>query len=222
MTIVIATRGIDLSVGAVMAVSGAVALTIIHGSGEPEQPRHRRCPRSPSGSLVALVLGVVERLPRRGARDPAHHRHARADAGRPRRRPADHRRLHHHGQQRAVQVHRQRLPARSAVRVLHLRRRRSRSSRSSSGGRRSACSPRRSASTPRRAGSPVSGRAGIIFGAYVVSGLLAGIAGIIYSSNIMAADANAAGALHRARTRSSPSCWAARRCWAASSASPAP
>ena len=39
----------------------------------------------------------------------------------------------------------------------------------------------------------MSGRAGIIFGAYVVSGLLAGIAGIIYSSNIMAADANAAG-----------------------------
>lgn len=32
MTIVIATRGIDLSVGAVMAVSGAVALTIIDGS----------------------------------------------------------------------------------------------------------------------------------------------------------------------------------------------
>lgn len=35
MTIVIATRGIDLSVGAVMAVSGAVALTIIDGSSDP-------------------------------------------------------------------------------------------------------------------------------------------------------------------------------------------
>jgi len=34
---------------------------------------------------------------------------------------------------------------------------------------------------------------GIVFGAYVASGLLAGIAGIIYSSNIRAADANAAG-----------------------------
>ena len=32
MTLVIATRGIDLSVGAVMAVSGAVALTIIKDS----------------------------------------------------------------------------------------------------------------------------------------------------------------------------------------------
>ena len=36
MTIVIATRGIDLSVGAIMAVSGAVALTYIDGSSEPD------------------------------------------------------------------------------------------------------------------------------------------------------------------------------------------
>ena len=36
MMIVIATRGIDLSVGAVMAVSGAVALTIIGGSPTPD------------------------------------------------------------------------------------------------------------------------------------------------------------------------------------------
>src|SRR6187431_1928870 len=35
MTLVIATRGIDLSVGAVMAVSGAVSLTIIDGSDDP-------------------------------------------------------------------------------------------------------------------------------------------------------------------------------------------
>src|SRR5690606_15844098 len=35
MTIVIATRGIDLSVGATMAVSGAVALTVIDGSDDP-------------------------------------------------------------------------------------------------------------------------------------------------------------------------------------------
>ena len=34
---------------------------------------------------------------------------------------------------------------------------------------------------------------GIVFSAYAASGLLAGIAGIIYSSNIRAADANAAG-----------------------------
>jgi simple sugar transport system permease protein len=35
MTVVIATRGIDLSVGAVMAVAGAVALTIIDGAADP-------------------------------------------------------------------------------------------------------------------------------------------------------------------------------------------
>ena len=34
---------------------------------------------------------------------------------------------------------------------------------------------------------------GIVWGAYAASGLLAGLAGILYSSNIMAADANAAG-----------------------------
>jgi simple sugar transport system permease protein len=36
---------------------------------------------------------------------------------------------------------------------------------------------------------------GIVFGAYVASATLAGVAGLIYSSNIMAADANAAGEL---------------------------
>ncbi len=36
MMIVISTRGIDLSVGAIMAVSGAVALTIIDGSATPD------------------------------------------------------------------------------------------------------------------------------------------------------------------------------------------
>lgn len=45
MTLVIATRGIDLSVGAVMAVSGAVALTLIDGSAD-------------AGS-VATVLGAI-------------------------------------------------------------------------------------------------------------------------------------------------------------------
>src|SRR5690606_10280252 len=57
MTLVIATRGIDLSVGAVMAVSGAVALTIIDASPTPHN-------LSVVGLaiviavLVSLVLGV--------------------------------------------------------------------------------------------------------------------------------------------------------------------
>ncbi|WP_405374649.1 MULTISPECIES: ABC transporter permease [unclassified Microbacterium] len=46
MTLVIATRGIDLSVGAIMAVSGAVALTVISGSPDP-------------GSLGTVILAIV-------------------------------------------------------------------------------------------------------------------------------------------------------------------
>lgn len=53
MTIVIATRGIDLSVGALMAVSGAVALTIIDGSGSPD---------SAATLTAAIVAGVVTTL----------------------------------------------------------------------------------------------------------------------------------------------------------------
>src|SRR5262245_9521869 len=49
MTLVIATRGIDLSVGAVMAVSGAVALTIIDDSSDPG---------STGVVLVAIAAGV--------------------------------------------------------------------------------------------------------------------------------------------------------------------
>ena len=49
MTLVIATRGIDLSVGAVMAVSGAVALTFIDGSSNPG---------SVGTVLVAIAIGV--------------------------------------------------------------------------------------------------------------------------------------------------------------------
>ena len=53
MTIVIATRGIDLSVGALMAVSGAVALTIIDGSDSPDA----------AGTItVAIVAAVVTTL----------------------------------------------------------------------------------------------------------------------------------------------------------------
>lgn len=51
MTIVIATRGIDLSVGAVMAVSGAVALTIIDASPDPGDP-------ATVAVAVAAALGV--------------------------------------------------------------------------------------------------------------------------------------------------------------------
>jgi ribose/xylose/arabinose/galactoside ABC-type transport system permease subunit len=60
MTIVIATRGIDLSVGAIMAVSGAVALTIIHGSTTPDSPETIAFAVGVA-VLVALVLGILRR-----------------------------------------------------------------------------------------------------------------------------------------------------------------
>lgn len=53
MTLVIATRGIDLSVGAIMAVSGAVAMTIIDASPTPH---------SPSTVAIAIVVAVLVSL----------------------------------------------------------------------------------------------------------------------------------------------------------------
>ena len=104
MTIVIATRGIDLSVGAIMAVSGAVALTIIDTSDSPNSLGTVAVAIG-VGVLVSLVLGVWNGflvavlgiqpiiatlvLMLAGSRDRA----------------PDHRGLHHHGQQRALQVH---------------------------------------------------------------------------------------------------------------------
>lgn len=57
MTLVIATRGIDLSVGAVLAVSGAVSLTIIGGSEHPGDLGTVAVAIA-MGLLVTLVLGV--------------------------------------------------------------------------------------------------------------------------------------------------------------------
>jgi ribose/xylose/arabinose/galactoside ABC-type transport system permease subunit len=54
MTLVIATRGIDLSVGAVCAISGAVASAIILGSSEPDSPAVVAV-----AVITALVLAVV-------------------------------------------------------------------------------------------------------------------------------------------------------------------
>src|SRR5690606_31290321 len=54
MTIVIATRGIDLSVGAIMAVSGAVALTIIDASPTPHS-----LPTVAIAIVVALLVSLM-------------------------------------------------------------------------------------------------------------------------------------------------------------------
>ena len=57
MTLVIATRGIDLSVGAVCAISGAVACSIILGSSDPGSPATVTVAVVVS-LLISLVLGL--------------------------------------------------------------------------------------------------------------------------------------------------------------------
>lgn len=191
MTLVIATRGIDLSVGAIMAVSGAVALTIIEASPEP-------------GNLgvvmiaivaavgTALLLGVwngflvsvlgiqpiiatlVLMLAGRGVAllitkgfittinsDPYQFMAQGYVLGLP----------------FAFYVS---IVAVIVVGVLE---------------RRTALGMLTEAVGINPEASRLAGvrSRGIIWGAYIASGTLAGIAGILYSSNIMAADANAAG-----------------------------
>jgi simple sugar transport system permease protein len=191
MSIVIATRGIDLSVGAIMAVSGAVALTIIQGSPDPNGLGTVLIAIA-AGVLVALVLGVwngflvsvvgiqpiiatlVLMLAGRGIAllitggfittinsEPYRFMAQGYVAGFP----------------FAFYV------SIAAVIVVALVERRT-----ALGVLTEAVGINPEAS--RLAG--VRSR-GIIWAAYAVSGLLAGLAGILYSSNIMAADANAAG-----------------------------
>ena len=88
MTLVIATGGIDLSVGAVVAISGALRL--------PADQSTRSDQNSLGAVLVAVAaaLGLshaarpLERRPRRGDRHPADHRDADPDGRRPRASPS--------------------------------------------------------------------------------------------------------------------------------------
>jgi galactofuranose transport system permease protein len=57
MTLVVATRGIDLSVGAIVAISGAVACTVIASSGSPASPVTVLIAVA-TAILVSLVLGA--------------------------------------------------------------------------------------------------------------------------------------------------------------------
>nr|WP_281353406.1 ABC transporter permease [Phytoactinopolyspora mesophila] len=191
MTLVIATRGIDLSVGAIMAVSGAVALTIIDASATPNSPATVAVAIA-AAILVSLVLGtwngflvsvlgiqpiiatLVLMLAGRGIAllitggfittvnsDPYKFMAQGYIAGFP----------------FAFYV------SVFAVAVVALVERRT-----ALGMLTEAVGINPKAS--RLAG--VRSR-GIIWGAYIASGALSGMAGILYSSNIMAADANASG-----------------------------
>ena len=193
MTIVIATRGIDLSVGAMMAVSGSVALTIIAGSPTPEAPGVIALAIG-AGVIVTLIAGawngflvavlgiqpiiatLVLMLAGRGI--------ALLITG---------------GEITTVNSAPYKFMSQgyvlgfpfaffvsiAAIAIVVLIQRRT-----ALGMLTEAVGINPEAS--RLAG--VRSR-GIIWGAYAASGLLAGFAGILYSSNIMAADANAAGNL---------------------------
>ena len=191
MTIVIATRGIDLSVGAVMAVSGAVALTIIHGSGNPDNVG-TVASAVIAALLVALVLGswngiliavlgiqpiiatLVLMLAGRGVALLITEGFITTVNSGP---------FEYIATGYLLILPFAFLISLTAILVIGaFERRTALGMLTESVG----INPEAS----RLAG--VRSR-GIIFSVYVVSGLLAGIAGVIYSSNIRAADANAAG-----------------------------
>ena len=129
MTLVIATRGIDISVGAVVAIAAAVAALMIGGElvvKDGVQTHVSRFPMSlaiVAALAVAALCGLWNGLLVAKRRHAADHRDADPDGGRPRHRAAADRRPDHHRLLRAVLLPRQRLPARPAVRGVHRRRR---------------------------------------------------------------------------------------------------
>jgi simple sugar transport system permease protein len=191
MTIVIATRGIDLSVGALMAVSGSVALTIIDGSGTPENPTTLLLAIT-VGVLVTLAFGawngflvavlgiqpiiatLVLMLAGRGIALLITGGFITTVTSAPYRFMAQGYLV---GLPFAFYVS---VAAIALVVLIE---------------RRTALGVLTEAVGINPEASRLAGvrSRGIVWGAYAASGLLAGIAGILYSSNIMAADANAAG-----------------------------
>jgi ribose/xylose/arabinose/galactoside ABC-type transport system permease subunit len=193
MTLVIATRGIDLSVGAVMAVSGASALTIIDGSSDPGSVGTVFVAIA-VGVGVALLLGVwngflvavlkvqpiiatlVLMLAGRGVALLITGGFITTVTSPPLKFVAS---GHLLGLPFALFI------SVAAIALIALVQRRTALGMLTEA---VGINPEASRLAGVRSG-------GIILGTYVVSGTLAGVAGIIYSSNIMAADANAAGEL---------------------------
>lgn len=191
MTVVIATRGIDLSVGAIMAVSGAVALTVIEASPTPDNLGVVLVAIAVA-ALVSLVLGawngllvavlgiqpiiatLVLMLAGRGIALLITGGFITTINSEP---------YQFISQGYVLGLPFAFLVSIAAIVVVALIERRT-----ALGMLTEAVGINPEAS--RLAG--VRSR-GIVWGAYIASGLLAGVAGILYSSNIMAADANAAG-----------------------------
>ena len=115
MTLVIATGGVDLSVGAVMAISASVAAILI----DPDlQSPGRRIPNFSATPLPVVIVVTLLVAPLCGLWNgvlvaygghPADGRDADPDDRRPRHRPADHQRRPDPDLLRAVRVPRQRL-----------------------------------------------------------------------------------------------------------------
>lgn len=193
MTLVIATRGIDLSVGAVMAVSGAVTLTIIDGSSSPGSTSTVLVAML-AGIAVSLVLGLwngflvavldiqpiiatlVLMLAGRGVALLITDGFITTVNSEPLNFVAT---GYLFALPFALFIW---LAAAAAIAIVE---------------RRTALGVLTEAVGINPEASRLAGvrSRGIILGAYVASGILAGIAGILYSSNIRAADANAAGDL---------------------------
>jgi simple sugar transport system permease protein len=193
MTLVIATRGIDLSVGAVMAVSGAVTLTIIDDSPDPANVGTVLVAIA-VGVVVGLLLGVwngflvavlriqpiiatlVLMLAGRGIALLITGGFITTVVSPPLKFVAS---GYKFGLPFAFYIS---VAAITLVALVE---------------RRTALGVLTEAVGINPEASRLSGvrSRSIIFGAYIASGTLAGIAGIVYSSNIMAADANAAGEL---------------------------
>jgi len=191
MMIVIATRGIDLSVGAIMAVSGAVSLTIIKGSSSPNDLGVIALAilaglittllfGAWNGFLVA-VLGIqpiiatlVLMLAGRGIAFLITQGNITTINSTP---------YQFMAQGYVIGLPFAFLVAVAAIIVVVLVE------------RRTALGMLTEAVGINPTASRIAGvRArGIIWGAYAASGLLAGMAGVLYTSNIMAADANNAG-----------------------------
>ena len=186
MAVVIGTKGIDLSVGAVIAIVGAVMTNLIHRDMSPPL-------------VLALTLGdgpsvrIMERIPGRHPRHPADHRDADSDGRRPRDRAADRRGLDRHLPQRLLFGDQHRRIPHCAVAHHRLPLAHSCCSGCSCAAPRSACS-----SSSVGGNSAAADLAGINaklvkIGAYTLSGLCSGIAGVLICADIRGSDSNNAG-----------------------------